>query len=202
MVGASVPSKDKFSLLVHILKHEKPTLSIIFCATRNRVDIIGKNLYKQGINAVAIHGGLSQNRRKKAIDLFHGNKVDVLVASDVAARGLDIKNVYQVINYDSPKNSKEYIHRIGRTARAGSEGRVISLISEPDHENFNAVLEDRSLTVEKLQAPDFKRIPFFVGERRPQGHQGDGHRGHQGHGQRQGGYPRHHGKFGVTRDRR
>lgn len=183
----SVSNKDKFSLLLHLIQQKQDGLSIVFCATRNRVDIIAKNLYKQGVNAIAIHGGLSQNRRKRAIDLFHGNKVDILVASDVAARGLDIKNVVQIINYDSPKNSKEYIHRIGRTARAGSEGRVISLISEPDHENFRSVLEDRSLVVDRLELPNFKRIPFFVGERRPRDH----------HGQQR--YPRQHGRFGARR---
>jgi len=121
----SVNSRDKFSLLMHILRQESGGLTIIFCATRNRVDALSKNLYKQGINAQSLHGGLTQNRRKQAIDMFHSNKIDVLVASDVAARGLDIKNVSHIINYDIPKTSKEYIHRIGRTARAGKEGKAI-----------------------------------------------------------------------------
>ena len=121
----SVNSRDKFSLLVHILKHESSGLTIIFCATRRRVDVLSKNLYKQEIQAQSLHGGLSQNRRKQAIDMFHNKKIDILVASDVAARGLDIKNVSYIINYDIPKTSKEYIHRIGRTARAGKEGNII-----------------------------------------------------------------------------
>jgi superfamily II DNA/RNA helicase len=159
----SVDNKDKFSLLVHLIKHEKPGLAIVFCATRNRVDVLSKNLYKQGINSDKLHGGLTQNRRKQAIDAFHGNKVDVLVASDVAARGLDIKNVSHVFNYDSPKTSKEYIHRIGRTARAGSEGKVITLIAEPDHDNFRCVLDDRSIKIDQMEIPDFKRVPFIAG---------------------------------------
>jgi len=164
----SVNSRDKFSLLVHFLKHESPGLTIIFCATRNRVDVLSKNLYKQGIKCESLHGGLSQNRRMRAIDMFHNKKVDILVASDVAARGLDIKNVSHIINYDIPKTSKEYIHRIGRTARAGTEGKVISLLSEQDHDNFRNVLDDRSLVVEQLQLPQFERIPFVASERRPQ----------------------------------
>jgi ATP-dependent RNA helicase DeaD len=88
-----VDSRGKFSLLVHILKHEKPGLTIIFCGTRHRVDDIERDLYELGIKARALHGGLSQSRRKEAIDLFHNGKIDILVASDVAARGLDIKNV-------------------------------------------------------------------------------------------------------------
>jgi len=162
----NVNSRDKFSLLVHILKHESPKLAIIFCATRNRVDVLGKNLYKQGIQAQILHGGLTQNRRKQAIDMFHSKKADILVASDVAARGLDIKNVSHIINYDIPKTSKEYIHRIGRTARAGTEGKVISLLSEQDHDNFRNVLEDRSLVVEQLKLPEFQRVPFFASSKR------------------------------------
>lgn len=161
----SVNSRDKFSLLVHILKHESAVLTIIFCATRNRVDVLSKNLYKNGIHAQALHGGLSQNRRKQSIDMFHNNKIDILVATDVAARGLDIKNVSHIINYDISKTSKEYIHRIGRTARAGKEGKVISLLSEQDHDNMRSVLDDRSLVIEELKLPEFARIPFFASSR-------------------------------------
>ena len=161
----SVNSRDKFSLLTHILKQASSGLTLIFCATRKRVDVLSKNLYKQGISSERLHGGLSQNRRKYAIDLFHSNKIKILIASDVAARGLDIKNVEHIINYDLPKTSKEYIHRIGRTARAGKEGKVISLLSEQDHENFRNVLEDRSLIIEQIKLPEFERVPFFAAER-------------------------------------
>ena len=156
----NVNSRDKFSLLIHILKHEAPKLAIIFCATRKRVDVVGTNLNRNGVRCLSLHGGLSQNRRKKSLEMFHKNEARILVASDVAARGLDIKNVSHIINYDSPKTSKEYIHRIGRTARAGSEGKVISLIAEQDHENFRNVLGDRSIVVQHLQSPEFQRVPF------------------------------------------
>ncbi len=153
-----VDSRGKFSLLVHILKQEQHGLTIIFCATRDRVDAIERDLYNLGIKSRALHGGLSQGRRKEAIELFHGNKIKILVASDVAARGLDIKNVECIINYDLPKTSKEYIHRIGRTARAGKEGKVISILSEFDHDNFRMILRDNSLNIQKLDTPDFDRI--------------------------------------------
>ncbi len=161
----SVNARDKFSLLVHILKHQAKGLTIIFCATRSRVDVLSKNLYKQGIQSQRLHGGLSQNRRKQSIEMFHNNKADILVASDVAARGLDIKNVAHIINYDIPKTSKDYIHRIGRTARAGKEGKVISLLSEQDHDNFRSVQADRSLIIEPLKLPEFQRIPFYAQSR-------------------------------------
>lgn len=164
-----VPSRDKFSLLVHLLKNESPGLTIIFCATRRMVDVLSKNLYKQEIGSQKLHGGMTQNKRKQAIDIFHNNKVGVLIASDVAARGLDIKNVTHIVNYDIPKTSNEYIHRIGRTARAGKEGKVISLLCELDYDNFRRVLEDRSLIVQKLKLPEFKKLEMVRVERSEDG---------------------------------
>ena len=172
-----VDSKDKFSMLVHTMKQEPAGLKIVFCATRNRADMIGRNLYKNGIKNEVLHGGLSQNKRKYAIDNFHKGEIDVLVASDIASRGLDIKNVNLIINYDLPKTAKEYTHRIGRTARAGQEGKVISLLSHEDHDNFRDILSDRSLVIEKLQLPAFERIAFSA---RSEGSS-------SGFGQRQGG---------------
>lgn len=172
-----VTSRDKFSLLIHILKHEAPKLAIIFCATRKRVDVVGTNLNRNGVKALSLHGGLSQSRRKKSLEMFHKNEARILVASDVAARGLDIKNVSHIINYDSPKTSKEYIHRIGRTARAGKEGKVISLISEPDYDNFRNVLDDRSIVVQQLQLPEFQRVPFAASIREYHSRPGGRHTG-------------------------
>ena len=168
-----IKKHNKFSLLVHTIKHESKGLVIIFCGTRHIVDIINKNLNKQGIKSQALHGGMTQNRRKDIMDLFRNGNLDVLVASDVAARGLDIKNVNLIINYNLPKNSLEYVHRIGRTARAGMEGKVISLLSEDDHDNFRKVLEDRSLLIHKLTLPEFKQVEFI----RPQHHNMPFHRG-------------------------
>lgn len=162
----NIESRDKFSLLVCLLKKEYKGLKIIFCATRDRVDQLSRNLYKQGIQSQRLHGGLSQNKRKDAIQMFHNKKTDILVASDVAARGLDIKNVSHIINYDIPKTSKEYIHRIGRTARAGSEGKVISLISPQDHDNFRRILQDPLIKVAHLKTPEFERLPFLHQHRR------------------------------------
>jgi ATP-dependent RNA helicase DeaD len=186
-----VEAKDKFSLLVHLLKTEPVGLTMIFCATRRMVDSLTRNLYKQDIKAQPLHGGLSQNRRKQSIDLFHSNKADILVASDVAARGLDIKNVSYVINYDIPKTSKEYIHRIGRTARAGSEGKVISLLAPQDHDNFRSVMSDESLIMEQVQLPSFERIQFAKPERsRFSSDHGRSGSGPRRFGQRPGGFHR------------
>ncbi|MDP2749551.1 MAG: DEAD/DEAH box helicase [Nanoarchaeota archaeon] len=156
----NVDRHNKFSLMVHTIKTESKGLTIVFCATRRVVDIVNDNLTMQRIRSQAMHGGITQSKRKQIMDLFHAGQLDVLVASDVAARGLDIKNVNLIINYDLPKTSQEYVHRIGRTARAGNEGKVISLLSSEDHDNFRHVLEDRSLLIQKIPLPRFENIRF------------------------------------------
>jgi ATP-dependent RNA helicase DeaD len=149
---------DKFSLLLHLLKNTKSNLAIVFCGTRKETDIVAKNLRRQGINASAIHGGMNQNKRIKSLNGLKKQKTDVLVATDVAARGLDIKNVSHVYNYDVPKTSKEYIHRIGRTARAGENGDAVTLLTSRDHDNFRRVQSDNQLKIEQANFPQFKRI--------------------------------------------
>ena len=153
-----VPSNQKFSLLVHLLKGESVGLVMIFCNTRQNVEFVTHNLMKNDIDATAIHGGLTQSRRSKVMELFKSSKVHALVCTDVAARGLDISGVARVYNYDSPKTSKEYIHRIGRTARAGKEGIAINIVSQRDYLNFNAVLQDKEIKIKQEELPkDMKR---------------------------------------------
>lgn len=151
---------ERFSLLVHLLKNETVTLAVVFCNTKRMVDMVAFNLKKHSFDARAIHGGLTQNQRTKVIEEFHSNKIHILVASDLAARGLDLKNLTHVYNYDVPKTSKEYIHRIGRTARAGKSGKAISLLSEKDYDNFRRIQEDRSIKIERLETPPFARANF------------------------------------------
>ncbi len=158
-----IDRQKKFSLLVHLLKHEQHEgLVLLFCGKRHIVDSVNKNLNRLGVKSHALHGGMTQNRRKEVMDAFRNDHVDVLVASDVAARGIDIKNITLVINYDMPKTSEEYIHRIGRTARAGSEGKVISLLAADDYDNFRRVLSDRNLVIQKILVPQIEQIPFVT----------------------------------------
>jgi ATP-dependent RNA helicase DeaD len=156
-----ISSKDKFSLLMHLLKDKTPGLAIIFCGTRREVDVIAKNLKKQGVHAMAVHGGLSQNKRSNAVDSLKNEDIQVLVATDVAARGLDVNNITNVYNYDCAKNSEEYTHRIGRTARAGKSGIAVTLLTERDHDNFRNILRDINLKIEKEDIPNFERIQFM-----------------------------------------
>ncbi|MBD3204261.1 DEAD/DEAH box helicase [Candidatus Woesearchaeota archaeon] len=153
----NVDGSKKFSLLVHIMKQETASLSMVFCNTRRCVDFVARNLNKQGFDAMAIHGGHSQAKRTRTMDKFHDDKADVLVCTDVAARGLHIENVSHVYNYDIPRESKQYIHRIGRTARAGERGKAINLLSDRDFGNFDRVLRDNDVNIIKKDLPQFKR---------------------------------------------
>ena len=155
-----VSPREKFSLLVHLLRTKGEGLSLIFCATRNEVDIVTRNLRSQGIRAAAIHGGLTQSKRLTALQQLKESRIDALVATDVAARGLDIPQVRFVYNYDVPKTSEEYVHRIGRTARAGKSGEAITLLTERDYENFDSVLRDHELAIEHEETPRIRKVPF------------------------------------------
>jgi ATP-dependent RNA helicase DeaD len=156
-----VDSKGKFSLLVHLLKQEKSHLVMVFSNTKRNVDFLGRNLRKQGINAVALHGDLSQNKRSNILNKFNKSEKLVLVCTDVAARGLDIKNVSHVYNYDCPKTLKDYVHRVGRTARAGKHGKAITIISSSDYESFQKIEGDISINVKREKVPKFKFIRAF-----------------------------------------
>lgn len=160
-----VPQNFKFPLLVHLLKDEKESLVMVFCSTRRNTDFVASNLRENGINAEAIHGGFSQYKRNKALEKFHSKKIEVLVCTDVAARGLDIKEVSHIYNYDIPNDSKEYVHRIGRTARAGKSGEVINLLSPRDHDNFSKVLRGNDVNIKSKEAPHVERVKVKRQER-------------------------------------
>jgi len=153
-----VPDNLKFSLLVHLLRNEKAGLTMVFCNTKRNVDFVAKNLRFAGIDASPIHGGFSQEKRTRTMDAFNAKKVFVLVCTDVAARGLDIKGVSHVYNYDLPAESKDYIHRIGRTARAGKEGKAISILASRDYDNFRRILKDYEIQVAQEKLPYLERV--------------------------------------------
>ncbi len=155
-----VKPNEKFSLMVHLLKKEHIHRAMIFCSTRLTVEILTKNLRSQGIKAEMIHGKLSQNRRQRIMDNFNQGRPNVLVASAVAARGLDIRDVSHIFNYDLSQDPQEYIHRIGRTARAGETGKAITLLSPRDHDAFTNILSSHDIKVRKLAMEHFPRIRF------------------------------------------
>jgi len=155
----NVSKNSKLSLLIHLMQNENNKLAMVFCNTRRTTDFVVKNLQGNKIPAIAIHGGLTQPKRARTIRLFNEGKPAVLVCTDVAARGLHINNVSHIYNYEIPKNPVDYVHRIGRTARAGEEGKVINLLSELDHDNFSRLLREyRSFSIDSMQMPQLDRI--------------------------------------------
>ncbi len=196
-----VPSRKKFSLLVHLLKDEKSELVMVFCNTRSNVDFVEKNLKKNGVDAIAIHGGLSQNQRSRVIKKFHGEGVHVLVCTDVAARGLDIKGVSHVYNYDTPADSADYVHRIGRTARAGEKGKAITILSDRDYDNFRRVKRNDDLKIKPLDLPEIEIVSITVPERKHSGGRGFGGRGRSfgGRSKNSGRYSGNSGRYSGSR---
>lgn len=165
-----IPRAMKLSLLVHLLKQKNDGLSMIFCNTRHTVDFISKNLHANHIRSVSIHGGLSQNKRTNTMEIFNRGEVGVLVCTEVAARGLHIENVAHIYNYDIPKDAKDYVHRIGRTARAGEEGEVVNILSEQDYDNFRRIKSEyREFSIVKLEKPYIERVNAIMEQsfRRP-----------------------------------
>jgi ATP-dependent RNA helicase DeaD len=128
-----VPRAQKLLALGRILDVEAPTAAIVFCRTRNEVDEISDTLNARGYRAEALHGGMSQEQRDRAMGRLRSGTADLLVATDVAARGLDIELLTHVINYDVPSAPDAYVHRIGRVGRAGREGVAITLAEPREH---------------------------------------------------------------------
>jgi superfamily II DNA/RNA helicase len=179
-----IQPNEKFSPLVHLLEKEKTNRVMIFCSTRTTVEILARNLRAQKISCEMIHGKLSQNRRLKVIKEFNEGGPSVLIASAVAARGLDIQNVSHVFNYDLSRDPQEYIHRVGRTARAGESGKAFTLLSGKDHDCFGQVLQRYPIKVEKLAIPEFKKLRFNARDPQERDRQGRGQRrsfGNQGY---------------------
>ena len=123
-----IKDRDKFKHVINFIKKIKGQ-TIIFCSTKYRTRDVAKFLHKEKFNAVAIEGDMSQHRREQSMAKFRSGKADILVATDVASRGIDVPRVALVINYDVPNQEMTYFHRIGRTARAGGKGRAITLVS-------------------------------------------------------------------------
>lgn len=134
-----VPKKNKKSLLIHLLKDESIKSVIVFSRTKHGANKIAKDLEKAGITAAAIHGNKSQNQRQLALNNFKEGSIRVLVATDIAARGIDIDELSHVINYDLPDVAETYVHRIGRTGRAGASGVAITFCDEEEKAMFRSI---------------------------------------------------------------
>jgi ATP-dependent RNA helicase RhlB len=134
-----VPSDDKIKLLLGIISKEKPDSIIVFCNTKRSCEVIAKRLKMNGIECEFIIGDLPQSKRLQVLDSFKRGSLKCLVATDVAARGIDVNDLSMVVNYDLPNEAENYIHRIGRTARAGKTGTAYTFCSEQDVYNLPAI---------------------------------------------------------------
>ncbi|NBI05865.1 DEAD/DEAH box helicase [Senegalia massiliensis] len=141
--------RGKLDSLLESIEKYNPFLAIIFCRTKRRAKSLNENLQSKGYNSDEIHGDLSQAKRERVMKNFRNAKLQFLVATDVAARGIDINNITHVFNYDIPQDPESYIHRIGRTARAGEEGIAVTFVSPKDRIALNNIEKTIKTTIEK-----------------------------------------------------
>ena len=147
---AIVDERTKFTALIEYVRKSHISSGIVFCATKIKTQRLAERLQAQGFRAMPIHGDLSQNRREHAMHNFREGRVELLVATDVAARGIDVPAVGHVINYDVPQDPLTYFHRIGRTARAGRAGKAISLVSNSEYPDFSRIVGMTEANIKKV----------------------------------------------------
>ncbi len=152
----SVDEGRKFDLLNHLLADESFISAIVFTRTKHRAKRLSQKLIKRGVNAVALQGNMSQNARERAMRGFKGREFDVLVATDIAARGLDIRQISHVINFDMPTTPDAYTHRIGRTGRAERSGRACTFTTVDDWQMVRAVERRIGKPIGRIVVPGFE----------------------------------------------
>ncbi len=153
--------------LLHLLKQEKPALTVVFCRTKATVGELARLLKGEGIDAHEIHGDLGQGQRQKIMHRLRQGKLEVLVASDLVSRGLDVRNISHVINYDLPEDPDVYVHRIGRTARTGRSGIAWSLVTPDQGQLLTEIEKLINVQLEKLELPEFEPSVPSAGEPEP-----------------------------------
>lgn len=148
-----VKSNDKFNLIEKLIYIENPNSCILFCRTKANVEELFEKMKDSGFSCQALHGGMEQKDRFTIMSSFKKGKFDFLVATDVAARGIDVEEISHIINYDIPLESENYVHRIGRTGRAGKQGKAISLVTPYEHRFLEQIEEYIGLSIPKKAAP-------------------------------------------------
>lgn len=183
-----VEDGEKLARLVALLKKENPSSAMVFCRTKAGAHRLARELEKRYFNATPLHGDLTQYQRDKSMNAFRTGRADILVATDVAARGIDVPGVQLVVNYDFPDDPLIYFHRVGRTARAGANGKSVALVEPDDFTTFRLVQDLTKVPIKPLSPLD--ENPSFIGRPRKRGY-GEG-RGR--HDERRRGY--RHGRGG------
>ncbi|EHK02710.1 DEAD/DEAH box helicase domain-containing protein [Candidatus Haloredivivus sp. G17] len=151
-------SDEKVSMLYSLLKERDRNLSIVFCQTKNTTRWLADKLRKNDIDAQELNGDMSQHQREDVVERFEKGDIRVIVATDVAARGLDIDDITHVFNYDVPDTADTYTHRIGRAGRQGREGEAITLLEREDHKKFRKI--KRSLDIPRMEKPSLEKVNF------------------------------------------
>ncbi|MBG92501.1 MAG: hypothetical protein CL792_00760 [Chloroflexi bacterium] len=142
-----VAERDKINGLLELIESELRGRTLVFCNMRRGVDDVADQLKQNSIKVGALHGDMDQKKRDQVVNLFRKGNLDILIATNVAARGIDIPEITHVVNFDLPQNTEEYIHRIGRTGRAGRNGKAITFVSEWDFERFMQISEQLEQTI-------------------------------------------------------
>lgn len=169
---------QKPGIIKDIFKDESSERVILFTSRKNKVREISLMLKKQGFNVGEMHSDLSQSERDEIMFLYKSRKIDIIVATDILARGIDIDDIRIVINYDVPRDCDDYIHRIGRTARAGTKGRAITFVSEEDQEYFKRIEDFIEQEVPKLEVPaELGEAPAYEPNKKKEEKKRDGKRG-------------------------
>lgn len=153
-VAYSVYETQKLPLVTHLLKDRDLKSVIVFCSTKQSAKVLSRQLGREGLNVRDIHSDLEQKEREKIMLAFRNRKVNILVATDLLSRGIDVDNIELIINYDVPHEGEDYIHRIGRTARAESDGVAITLISEEEQYKFARIERLLEKAVTKSAVPE------------------------------------------------
>ncbi|SEQ53254.1 DEAD/DEAH box helicase [Piscibacillus halophilus] len=153
-----IKEPQKFDVLCKLLDIESPELAIIFGRTKKRVDELTEGLLKRGYSAEGIHGDITQSKRERAIKRFKDQTTDILVATDVAARGLDISGVTHVYNFDLPQDPESYVHRIGRTGRAGNKGQAVTFVVPREFEHLKNIEELTKHKMTRKQIPSYDDV--------------------------------------------
>ena len=151
-------ASDKFEALCRIIDIENDFYGLVFCRTKSDVDFVATHLIDKGYDAEAIHGDISQAQRERTLGKFKKQRIHILIATDVAARGLDVNNLTHVINYSLPRDPDSYIHRIGRTGRAGNEGTAITFITPNEYRQLMFIQRVARVDIKKSTVPKVKEI--------------------------------------------
>ncbi len=153
-----VSASDKFEALCRIIDIEEDFYGLVFCRTKIDTDTVGNHLIERGYDADALHGDLSQNQREKILNKFKKRRLNVLVATDVAARGIDVHDLTHVINYSLPQDPESYVHRIGRTGRAGKEGIAVTFITPREYSRLQFIRKGALTDIRRAKLPKVKDV--------------------------------------------